>query len=53
VGLAIAVVSLVSWLLLRYPGPQAVSGTYGSVVLALMILGVAAVSTFIARSVER
>jgi hypothetical protein len=52
-GLAIALTSLVSWLLLRYPGPQAVSGTYGSVVLALMILGVAVVSTYIARSAER
>jgi heme A synthase len=51
-GLAAAVVSLAGWLLLRYPGPQAISGTYASIVLALMVLGVAAVGTLIARGAE-
>jgi hypothetical protein len=53
IGLAAALVSLVAWLLLRYPGPQAIPGTYASAVLVLMILGVAAVSTLIARGAER
>lgn len=53
IGLAAALVSLVGWLLLRYPGPQAIPGTYASAVLVLMILGVAAVSTLIARGAER
>lgn len=51
-GLGIGVVSLAGWLLLRYPGPQAQSGTFASIVLALMVLGVAAVGTFIARGAE-
>ena len=53
IGFVVALVSLVSWLLLRYPGPQAIPGTYASAVLVLMILGVAAVSTLIARGAER
>lgn len=48
-GLITAVVSIVAWLALRYPGPQAVSGTSASVILALMILGVAIISTLIAK----
>ena len=53
IGLVIGLVSLVAWLLLRYPGPQAIPGTSASAVLVLMILGVAAVSTLIARGAER
>lgn len=49
VGLVVALGSLVLWLALRYPGPQAVSGTIASVVLALMVLGVLVISTLIAR----
>ena len=32
-----------------YPGPQAVSGTQASVLLALMIVGVSVVATLLAR----
>jgi hypothetical protein len=49
VGLAVAVGSLVGWLALRYPGPQAAAGTQASVLLALMIVGVTAVATLLAR----
>ena len=49
VGLGIALASLAGWLLLHYPGPDAISGTFASVVLALMIFGVAVVSTLIAK----
>ena len=49
VGGVVAVASLAGWLALRYPGPQAVSGTVASVALAAMILAVAAISTGIAR----
>jgi hypothetical protein len=52
IGLAVAVVSLVAWLLLRYPGPEAIPGTYGSVVLALMVLAVVVIGTVIARGAE-
>jgi hypothetical protein len=52
VGLAVAVVSLAAWLLLRYPGPEAIPGTYGSVVLALMVLAVVVIGTVIARGAE-
>lgn len=52
-GLAVAVVSLVGWLTLRYPGPRAVPGTYASVVLAIMVLGVVLVSTLIARGARQ
>jgi hypothetical protein len=51
-GLATALVSLIVWVVLRYPGPQAVSGTYGSLLLALMVLGVAAVGTLTARGAD-
>jgi hypothetical protein len=49
IGLVIATVSVIAWLVLRYPGARAVSGTYGSVILAAMILGVAVVATLIAN----
>jgi hypothetical protein len=49
VGGLVAVASLVGWLVLRYPGPQAVPGTVASVALAAMILAVAAIGTGIAR----
>jgi hypothetical protein len=48
-GLVAAVGSLAGWLALRYPGPQAVPGTQASVLLGLMILGVAVIATLIAR----
>jgi hypothetical protein len=48
-GSAVAVASLVGWLALRFPGPQAASGTVASLVLVTMILVVAAISTVIAR----
>jgi len=53
VGLLAAVVSLVGWLLWRYPGPQAVSGTYASILLACMILTVTVIATYIARGASR
>lgn len=52
VGLALALGSLGGWLALRYPGPQAASGTIASVILALMVFAVAALSTFLAREPE-
>lgn len=48
-GLAVALTSLVGWLVLKYPGPQAASGTVGSLILALMILAVVGIATVIAR----
>jgi hypothetical protein len=52
-GLVAALGSIGGWLALRYPGPQAVPGTYASGVLVAMILGVAVVSTLIARGARR
>ncbi|MCC7107061.1 MAG: hypothetical protein IT307_18170 [Chloroflexi bacterium] len=49
IGLATSLVSIAAWLLLRYPGPQAVPGTIASGVLVLMILAVVALSTYLAR----
>lgn len=49
VGALVAALSVVLWLALRFPGPQAVSGTVASVILALMVLAVVAISTLIAR----
>lgn len=49
VGALAALVSVALWLALRYPGPPAVPGTIASVVLALMVLAVVAISTLIAR----
>lgn len=51
-GLAVALGSIGGWLALRYPGPAAVPGTISSVVLALMILGVVAVSTVLASRTD-
>jgi hypothetical protein len=48
-GALLATVSIAMWLALRFPGPQAVSGTIASGILALMVLGVVAISTLIAR----
>ena len=48
-GALVAVVAVVGWLLLRDPGEEALPGTISSVVLVLMILGVTALCTFIAR----
>ena len=48
-GAALALASVIGWLALRYPGPQAVPGTIANVILVLMILGVVIVSTLIAR----
>jgi hypothetical protein len=53
VGLATALGSIGAWLALRFPGPQAVSGTYASALLALMVLGVAAVATLICRPLDQ
>ena len=49
IGAAVALISLVGWLALRYPGPQAIPGTVSSAILALMVLAVVAISTLIAR----
>jgi hypothetical protein len=48
-GTAVAIGSLAGWLVLRFPGPKAMSGTFASVVLAVMILVVITISTAIAR----
>ena len=49
VGLAVAAISLVAWLVFRFPsGPDVARGAVASVVLALMILGVVAACTRIA-----
>ena len=52
VGLVVALVSIVSWLLLRFPGPEASSGTVASLVLAAMVAAVVAVATWLARGAE-
>jgi hypothetical protein len=52
-GLIVALGSIAAWLALRYPGPQAVPGTYASFLLAAMILAVAAVGTLICRPLDR
>lgn len=48
-GLVVALAALAGWLALRYPGLQAASGTVASVLLAVMIFAVAALSTVLAR----
>ena len=53
IGLVAALGSIAAWLALRYPGPQALPGTYASFLLAAMILGVAAVATLICRPLDR
>jgi hypothetical protein len=52
-GLVASLTAIGLWLLLRYPGPAAVPGTIGSLVLAAMILGVVVVATVVARGAER
>jgi hypothetical protein len=49
VGAAGSILAIAIWLLFRYPGPAAIPGTIGSVLLVVMILGVTLVCSFIAR----
>lgn len=51
-GLVASLASIVGWLLLRYPGPEAATGTVASLVLTAMVAAVAIVATWLTRAAE-